>query len=400
MNHDRLSNEHIHDYAIRLYQNKLEYDLTSEDICEILNKESGLDKGESAWRKFYSAFKKGFDFCLSKRKADSDLLKEIEDKKREIIAEKDRLSIIKREYNAEIKKKSRQELFYENISKAIHQIDVPVKFNDDCVVVHSNNKEYLLAIADIHAGSHFDIGINSYSYEICTERFKKLFQEVSEFVLKNNLRKLNIVCMGDTIQGILRRSDLKLNESSVVEATVFVSKVISNFLNELSSYVQINYFHCPTGNHSQTRPLGSERNELKDEDVEFIIGNYIKDTLRNNNDISVYTNFGKDYIEFDIAENSCIATHGHTIRNKDTAIADISFHNRKFYDVLFLAHFHGGQFLVNGSNEFKDIETYIVPSFIGTCPYSDSLMKSSKPSCMIYTFEKNKGITGTNKILI
>lgn len=49
------------------------------------------------------------------------------------------------------------------------------------------------------------------------------------FVLDKNISNLKVLCMGDDIQGILRLSDLQLNESSVVKATVFVAKTIARF---------------------------------------------------------------------------------------------------------------------------------------------------------------------------
>ena len=395
---ERQENEDIHAYALRLYDNKAVYGLNSESISELLNKETGKNFGESAWRKLYSNFRKGMEYAENNLMTDSDELAALEEKKREIIAERDRLSMVRREYNAIVKKRSRQEIFYENIANSIQTLEVP-----EFKIVANNadiERDYVLTLADIHAGSFFDIGTNAYSYEICTQRFELLLNKTLTFVAKNRIEHINVLCLSDTVQGILRKSDLKLNESSVVEATVFVSKTIAKFLNELSRYVVVDYYHCPTGNHTQLRNLGSERNELKDEDVEFIIGNYINDTLINNPNVVVHTNFGKDYIEFDVLGHNIIGMHGHTIHNVETAIKDISFHNRRFYDVLFLAHYHGEQSMVSGSNANRDIETYIAPSFIGTCPYSDGLMKSSKPACMIYTFEDTYGVIDTHKIIL
>lgn len=402
MNHNRFENEDLNTYALRLYDNKSVYGLNSQDIADILNKETGKNYTESAWRKKFKNIKRGIEYAKEKYSCASDELNDLEAKRREIIAERDKLSIIKREYNASIKKKSRQELFYENIGNTIQTLEVP-KLHAQ--YTNANPKrDYVLTIADIHAGSCFDIGKNSYSFNICTERFKNLLNKTISFIKDRNIEHMNVLCLSDTVQGILRKSDLKLNESSVVEATVYISKTISNFLNELSKYVVIDYYHCPTGNHTQVRNLGSDRNELKDEDIEFIIGNYIKDVLINNNNIYVHTNYDKDYIEFDVLGHNVIAMHGHTISNVNSAIKDISFHNRKFYDVLFLAHYHGGQSTVSGTTVDHDVETFVVPSFIGTCPYSDGLMKSSKPACMIYTFETNEykdcGVSETYKILL
>ena len=396
---ERLDNEDINAYALRLYDNKSEYGLNSESIAELLNNETGKSYGESAWRKHYTNFKKGMEYQKSLSPVSiSDEIAALEAKRREIIAERDRLSIVRREYNTDIKKKSRQELFYENVANHIETLEVP-KFEGE-VLYDDIEKDYVLTLADIHAGAFFDIGTNAYSYDICTERFEMLLNKTITFISNNRIAHMNVLCLSDTVQGILRKSDLKLNESSVVEATVYISKTISNFLNELSRYVVVDYYHCPTGNHTQMRNLGSDRNELKDEDLEYIIGNYIKDTLRNNYNVTVHDNYGKDYIEFDVLGHNVIGMHGHTIHNVGTAIKDISFHNRRFYDVLFLAHYHGGSSIVSGANTNRDIETFVVPSFIGTCPYSDSLMKASNPACMIYTFKDKLGVTDTHKIIL
>ena len=395
----RLPNEDLHVYALRLYENKVEYGLNSKNIADLLNKETGKNYDESSYRKFYAAYRKGMEYQKSLSPVStSDELATLEAKRREIIAERDRLSIVRREYNTAIKKKSRQELFYENIANHIETLEVP-KFEGE-VLYDDIERDYVLTLADIHAGAFFDIGTNAYSYDICTERFEMLLNKTITFISNNRIAHMNVLCLSDTVQGILRKSDLKLNESSVVEAIVYISKTISNFLNELSRYVVVDYYHCPTGNHTQLRNLGSDRNELKDEDAEFIIGSYINDTLVNNPNVVVHTNFGKDYIEFDVLGHNVIGMHGHTIHNVGTAIKDISFHNRRFYDVLFLAHYHGGQSIVSGANTNRDIETFVVPSFTGTCPYSDGLMKSSNPACMIYTFKSNLGVVDTHKILL
>lgn len=397
MNYSRLKGEDFTTYALRLYENKIEYGLNNKEIGNILNKESGCKKDESVYRKHFVGVKKGIEYQIA-HSEDSKILEQIENKKREIIAERDKLSVIKRDYISNIKKKSRQELFYEYIAKEINLTENPV------IKIHpkqsNTENDYILTIADIHCGSNFEIKNNKYSFEICRQRFEKLLSHTMEYVYENHIKHINVLVLGDCVQGIIRKSDLKLNETSVVESTVYISRLISTFLNSLSKYCKVDYYHVPTSNHSQTRNLGSDRNELKDEDVEFIIANYIKDTLSENPDITCHTNFGEDYIEIPILNHNAIAMHGHTIKNVNNAIKDISFHNRRFYSFLFLAHFHGASSMVNSCNSNIDIETHICPSFIGSDPYSNSIMKSSKPSCQIFKINDKNGITDIHKILL
>lgn len=55
-------NESILDYKIRLCKNKDKLNLTWEDISKLINKETGNNYGESAYRKWYSAFIQGYNY--------------------------------------------------------------------------------------------------------------------------------------------------------------------------------------------------------------------------------------------------------------------------------------------------------------------------------------------------
>ena len=56
------NDEDFHTYACRLYDNKKEYGLNSQIIADLLNIQSGENKTESAWRKFYKAFRAGINY--------------------------------------------------------------------------------------------------------------------------------------------------------------------------------------------------------------------------------------------------------------------------------------------------------------------------------------------------
>lgn len=59
----RNESETIHDFALRLYANKKEYGINSDDIAKLLNAETGMNKGESAWRKKYKSFAAGMQYA-------------------------------------------------------------------------------------------------------------------------------------------------------------------------------------------------------------------------------------------------------------------------------------------------------------------------------------------------
>ncbi len=369
-------------------------------VNDIVNKELGIDeekwRDESSFRKRYQAAKKFYDGCFSKMESE-EYSDKLEEQCRELEKQRQKLYATKTEYTRQVRQQSRFELFYENVANEIKIFDVPKFVGLD---YSANNKEYILTIADIHAGAEFITETNGYSFDEITRRFNKLFNDVVYFIKEHQLNYIKVLCLGDDIQGILRLSDLQLNESSVVKATVFVAKTIANFLNELSKYCCIDYYHTPTSNHSQLRPLGTKASEIASEDVEYIICNYIKDVLANNDRITVNTNFGYEYIEVPIFQFETIAMHGHTIKNIDSALKDLSYHKKKFYTTAFLAHYHAAKMGVVGEMFETDCEVIVCPSFIGSCPYSNTLLRGAKPSCCIYGYDEQYGHTETYKIFL
>ena len=368
-----------------------------QNVANIINELTSNDYGESTYRKKYQAFKKMLNANQSKF-VDSDAqLKEIEIQKRELQKERNKLYATKTEYSRQIRQQSRFELFYENVANEISLYDVP---NFRYIDTLNQKNEYILSIADIHAGANFVTETNDYSFEEITKRFEKLYTDVVNFLLDKNISNLKVLCMGDDIQGILRLSDLQLNESSVVKATVFVAKTIARFLNDLSKYCFIDYYHCPTSNHSQTRPLGTKASEIASEDVEYVICNYIKDVLVNNSRIIPHMNFGYEYIEIPIFDFKTIAMHGHTINNIDNVLKDFTYHKKTFYTTVFLAHYHAAKMGTVGEMSDTDCEVIVCPSFVGSCPYSEKLMKGAKPSCCIYGYDKKYGHVETYKFIL
>lgn len=395
----RIQGETDDQYFYRVCKMKDSLGFTWPQMAEIFNQEFGCEKGDSAYRKKWGSFKSVFDANMDKIiGGESDYLGKIKDAKYELEKERQKLYATKVELQRAIRQESRLELFYENIKSAIEALPMPEITQ---VYIEPSKKEYLLAIADIQAGAKFDIPNNKYSLEICENRFKMLASYVIDYIQLNHISKLNIVGLGDSIQGILRLTDLKLNETSVVEATVRVSKMIACFLNSISAYCYVDYYHVPTSNHSQTRQLGSKASELAAEDLEYVIGHYIDMMLVSNNRVSVHLNDSQDYIEIPIFNFNIMAMHGHTIKNLERALSDLSVAHRKLIDYLIVGHWHNGRVIPGNEHDSHDTEVLMCPSFQGTDPYAFyKLGLSSKAACKMFIFDEKFGCTGTEKFIL
>lgn len=294
---------------------------------------------------------------------------------------------------------SRQEMYYEYVGRVIEALDPPV-FRP---IVGSKKSEinYITAIADVHYGAKYYSINNEYSPEIAKERFEDLTGRLIAFIQEKQIAKLTIVSLGDLLQGVLRLSDLKINDSSIVKATVEICRLIANMLNELSAYTEISYYHTPSANHTQIRVLNAKASELADEDLEYLIGNYIKDLCAYNKRIFVHlAREGENFIEVHVPGNEIIAMHGHQIKNVENAIKDISILHKKFYDTVLLGHFHNGKEIPSHEGILGDAEVLISPSFVGSDPYSDSICKGSKSCVKVYGFDKLYGHIETYKFIL
>lgn len=325
--------------------------------------------------------------------------KELDKKLADIRKERIKLQTANIERGRVDRNESRQEMYYEYVGKVIDTLPLP----DFKPIIGEERFDinYLVGIADIHYGATYKSINNEYSPQITKERFEYLTGRLIDFIQKKKIQRLTIVSLGDLIQGVLRLSDLKINDSSIVKATVEICRLIAIMLNELSAYTNISYYHTPSANHTQIRVLNAKASELADEDLEYLMGNYIHDLCANNERIDVkLANDGEDFIEVYIPGNEIIAMHGHQIKNVENAIRDISILHKKFYDCVLLGHLHNGKEIPSHEGMLGDAEILISPSFVGSDPYSDSIHKGSKAAVKIYGFDRYFGHIETRKIIL
>lgn len=369
-----------------------------QNVADILNELLGTEFTESKFRKSYQAFQKMLEANKEKFSNETSHTKELDIKYETIRKERIKLQTANVERSRVDRCESRQEMYYEFVGSIAETIPVP---NFKPIKPNYGDMEYLLCIADLHYGAKFKSENNEYSMEICEERFALLLANTIDFIERKGLSKIHILELGDSIQGILRLSDLKLNETTIAKATVQVSKLIAKFLTDLSEYCFIEYYHVPFANHTQSRPLGTKASELADEDVEYVICHYIEDLCSNNERINVnIAEEGKQYINVPIQGNEIVAMHGHTIKNIESSIKDLSMMRREFIDYLFLGHYHGNKEMNGNEGCCNDTEVIVCPSFVGSDPYSDSLMKGSKSSVKVYGFDDLYGHNETYKFIL
>ena len=401
MNYKRLENETDKDLINRICSEKDNIG-SWQDVTNIINNILGTAFTESKYRKNFRLYSEGYQD--SQQKAIEEHNAELEKKLTEIKKERIKLQTLNAERNKLDRAEARKELYYEQVANTISILEPPVfsDWNSEIAKIEDDIKEeYLLTIADIHSGSTFKTDYNEYSPEIMIERFEELTQKTINFIKKHNCKIFHVVGLGDFIQGCIHMNDLKINDSTVVKATVQVSQAMAEFLNKISEYSQINYYHVISSNHSQMRYLGTKASELMGEDMEYIIGHYIKDVLKNNDNVHVYVDEeAHDYKNLDIMGYNVVAAHGHQFKNLDNIINNLSSKLSISVDYLIIGHQHNHKVLTGNDSSTFDTEVLVCPSFIGSDPFADEILKGSKAAVMIYGFHEFEGHNETYKFLL
>lgn len=360
-----------------------------QKIADVLNNRFNTSYSESCFRKPYQAYIRFKNAC---KNVDPDYTgdsESIQQQRRNLEKERKKLQTEKIEYNRWLREDSRDELILEKITNAIENLE-PIP-TPKCIV-RKHNKEFILVFGDEHFGAEFEIRglmgeiVNAYSPEIFYQRMERLKNKVIEIIQKENITMLHIFNMGDGIDGLLRTSQLMKLRYGVVESTIKYAEYISNWLNEITKYTNVE-FQMTNGNHSELRMLGQPKGSFTDDNMGKIVGFYIQERLRNNLNFVMIEN-PTGYIFKEICGYNIVGFHGET-RSMENTLKNFSKIYKIDINYLIAGHMHHSKTEEIG----MDCEIINIPSIIGVDPYGLSIEKVSKSSARLLVFEENMGKT-------
>lgn len=285
---------------------------------------------------------------------------------------------------------ARDELIAEKIVEAINNI-APLEVPEYIPKSYDSGKTYALCYGDPHYGVEFSIKglfgetINEYSPEIFEKRMWDLRDRIYELVNKENITTLNVFDFGDDIDGCLRVSQLFKLRYGVVDSTIKYAAFISNWLNELTKFVNVNFQMVVDGNHSQLRMLGQPKNTFKDDNMSKVIAAFIREHLSKNPNFSFIQN--PTGLIFDRLSNyNIVGIHGE-VKNMESTLREMSKTYGVDINYLIGGHIHHKK----GEEIAMDTEVINLPSIMGMDDYSLSLNKSAHAAAKLMCFEKGCG---------
>lgn len=365
--------------------------ITWDDIADYTNAYFRSDESEyrtsSAYRKPFEYAKKFYEEVFSKL-GNRTMSSEIE----EIKKERYKLQTEKIEYNKNLREQARDELIFEHISSAVATLSKFDTHEYRPIKEDEYDRSYLLTITDAHFGIEFEIPdlagniINSYSPEIFKSRMNTLFNRVIETIDKEHIKLLHIWELGDSIQGILRlNSQLMQLRYGVIESALLYAEYMASWLDDLSSYVNIEYQMVHDSNHSQLRLCGAPKNAFPDENMGIVINSFLKERLKDNPNITIVDNpTGMNYAV--LSGYKVLGVHGE-VKDMEVAINEYAKMYNSPIDYLIGGHSHHAHLGEVGINS----EVIGVRSIIGIDPYGASLRKTSDPGANLFVFEDGNG---------
>lgn len=396
----RRDDESILSWKIRLCDNKENYSLTWDEIKELINKETGESNGESVYRKWWYSFYQGMEFSKVKSLDSTEAIAELEIKKLELKEERKKLQSINHHINKATTSKSRKDLIFEHVSSKIEEIGSLPSPTFEPLEKSDGTKGAILGFGDEHFGKEFVSENNEYNEKIYLERMNSLLSDTIAVIKKEKLDELTVLNGADSVEGMaLRVSQLTALQYGFIDQVIKYSRYKVEWLKELSKYVKIRYIHVPSANHTELRLHSSSRGEMPKEDVERIIAVYIHDMLEGNERIEVPLQ-DEGIVDFELLGFNFAACHGHQLKGKKNAIKDISMMKRKFYDYLYVSHFHHGSTLTVGETSTGNIEVIQLSSIMGSDEYSDSLFTGAKAGANLSIYEQGKGRTITYNFIL
>ena len=320
---------------------------------------------------------------------------EMQDMLAQLKAERIKIQTANLEYNAIQRAEARNDLFNEQIIKAIERLE-PIKGTRPKLDVEPCDKHRtaLLAISDLHAGSTFTVKgiyneiVNEYSYDIMCARLWSIIDkiEADDIVFDN----LTLAICGDLVEGILRESSLTKLREPVTDTVIRLAEFLSEWIYQLSIRLEkkVNVVIIG-GNHDIVRSLTS-RPMFEGENLTKIVVEFIKLRLQDLDWITV-----DDYQDVAIKNIQGVNVMFQHGEDKDLKATMDYFSNLYNIDVdeIVAGHLHRGESKTAGITELGDRQLTRVGSIVGTDSYAKQIRASARPSCYIALYEEDNGKT-------
>ena len=373
-------NETVYDFINRLCSKKAEYDITWQQIRNIVYEQTGLMHDESWYRKGYYHSLGNFEETLDKMdemcynnssNADELSQKDMMELKRLAVREREEIN----RYNADIRLAAREEhlqnliLEYSKIIKTNLLLKVGKL---ERITPSMITKEGTLLLSDWHYGMEYYNEYNAYNPEIAKERISYIRDCTIAYCQTNQIEKINVLNLGDLISGNIHTAIKLQNRIGLAQQIAEVARIL---IEMLSSFVQsglsVSYYSV-LDNHSRIDP--NKKDALNVDSYVYLIDEMVDIALHDVVDMHVSSNnFNPTVIKFTCLGHRIAGVHGDK-DNIKTVVSALAMSQGEIFDFIVSAHLHHF-----AAEEQGGCKVLCNPSLIGCDEYSDNHRWKSVP---------------------
>lgn len=253
----------------------------------------------------------------------------------------------------------------------------------------------VLCIADCHYGGEWTVRglrgetLNRYDPDVFCARMEDLLKQTREILEREQISDVELLLCGDSLDGMLRNSQLMKLRWGVVESCMRFSEYMAQWINALSEYAVVTV-RGVDGNHTETRTLNSKRGEFPGENLEKIIFWFLSERLKDNPYVTV-DSVTEQRKHLKVQGFNLLLTHGTDIKTLENAAKQAMLLYNERIDYLICGHKHREQEHVSGYTEQGNSVVIRVPSICGMDEYAQRLGYGGKPGALGMVLEAGYG---------
>ena len=253
----------------------------------------------------------------------------------------------------------------------------------------------VLCIADCHFGAEWIVRglrgeiLNRYNPEVFGERMDDLLAQVREIIVKENISDVQLLLCGDSLDGMLRNSQLMKLRWGVIESCMRFSEHMAQWIAALSQYATVSVCGVD-GNHTETRTLNSKRGDFPGENLEKVIFWFLAERLKGVPGVFV-DSVTEQRKHLTVQGFNLLLTHGTDIKSLENAAKQTMLLYGEAIDYLICGHKHREQEYVSGYTDQGNSVVIRVPSVCGMDEYAQRLGYGGKPGALAMVLEAGYG---------
>lgn len=320
---------------------------------------------------------------------DKDNMEELKQLLEQIKAERIKVSTANLEYNAIQRAEARNDMFKEELIRAIERLE-PLKIPKYENTYEVSDSTLLITLSDFHAGSTFKISglygetVNEYSYDIMWHRLYNLIDQIEADCI--DFKDCKVAILGDCFENIIRSSSLLKLREPVIDTVIKFSEDLCHWLVHLKMKLGTNIEVITVGGNHDTQRLLESRPNFEDENLTKFVVAYVKQRFEGIAGFDI-----NDYQEIaikNIRGTNVMFCHG---EDKDLTATMDYFSNLYNVDIDegYGGHLHRPESKSVGITEVGDRAFTRVGSIVGIDTFAKRIRVSARPSAYVALYTDN-----------